>query len=671
MSDEDKEEGTNVYKMPETLLEWFQKQLSSSGISPQMADHAGLVLHTHDPLGIKIPYYDKFGDSVPGYFRLRVRDTDVPFAATYEERMRTKSKYLQEKGLGQLLYWPRFMGVDHAENLGDIHRPIYFVEGEKKALRLQAELSKLGIQGTVLGLPGIKLGKTIYKEISSLPFLVSKQGRRVVVAFDWNNPDAEAEAETRAAENRLIGYVRDLGAECQILRWAVSENELAEQKVDDWLVAGGDLMGAEEYSKDLEAGQSDLSAKLHEFNELYAVYSGKIILQDASHVELSGSQFHLQTADKYLWDETGNKPKRMQVSDIWLSWGQRTVVTGRTFFPPPIGQQPEKIVNGKINVSPKWPEHNDSPFEEYNHEPFDWLLRRFCENEEQFHWLRKHIAHTARRPTEGSSNAVVFADDGGTGKGLLFRTLRKLFGHFVVEIKDELTGRFNDRLAGRLIGLYDEPDYDRSENINIDKSTKRIVGNPYLSVEGKGLRPYTVENYLRLMVSMNLKFIGRISHHDRRWNYFTAAGKMTSTESADYTAWLKHPTCGAALTRWVYSIDISDFDSNVLGPVSKGRIEAIEHSSSVFAQFLEWEGLLERDVWSMAELNIMFTSFAPGYRRINPVALGIQFKTLLGEDSARVVKIGGKAQRLRAVRNVGSWIAKDASEWVKEHHRGR
>ena len=654
----------NVYRMPETLLDWYLKQLADSGITSEMADHAGISVHTSDPLGLCIQYYDRNGDSVPDYVRVRVRDTDVKFESTYEERQRKFSKYTQKKGLGQRLYWPRVKNVRHDLLGSDISTPLFVVEGEKKAIRVQAEL---GITASAIGIPGVLLGKSILQELSNLPLL----DRTVYLVFDWNNPDIEAEAETRKAESRLAAYLSNIGAKVFVLRW--QNPTKTEQKVDDWLQSGGNFTEALEYSKTVTIDQkSELVEILQEFNNLYGVYAGKIIMLNNPHIELSSSQFHVHTADKYLWDETGKKPKKVQVSDLWLSWNNRTMLEGRIFLPPPIGEPVVKIVDRHVNISPPWPKIEGDPLgDNKDYSLFISLLRRFSESENHFRWLSQHIAHAARYPTQGTSNGVVFADEGGTGKGLLFRTLRKLFGHLVVEIKDELTGRFNDRLAGKLIGLYDEPDYDRTENVNIDKNTKRIVGNQYLSVEGKGLRTYTVENYLRLFVSMNLKFLGRINRTDRRWNYFTSASRMSPHEANEYARWLDAPESAVALRNWVHDVDLEYFNPNVLGPISRGRQDAIGFAAGIFDEFLDWDRLAEREVWSNADLYIMFTNFAPSYRKVNPVSLGKQLNAMLGDHSSRTVKVNGAPVRLRAVRNVGDWMARDSIHWAEESLRGR
>ncbi len=159
---------------------------------------------THDLVGLQIRF-------------------DIPASITTKDGKRKKLRYLAPPDMELRVDFPEGLPADR----------IWIAEGSKKAdaLRSRGEYA--------LSVPGVWgwAGKVARKDLECL----SWQNREAVVCFD---SDAATNPHVRKAQNLLVRFLSDLGAQVKICLFEPSPDG---QKVgaDDWFAEGGTLSGLE------------------------------------------------------------------------------------------------------------------------------------------------------------------------------------------------------------------------------------------------------------------------------------------------------------------------------------------------------------------------------------------------------------------------------------------
>jgi len=627
-------------------LDWYIKQLQGSGISADLADFNNFELRAGH---YNMPYHDMDGE----YTRVSARRNH-----TDDKDHRYGREEGAGKGIPPTCYWPRHpaLTAPHAELLArDVMWPLWVVEGEKKALCLQDALIRGGLLGSVVSVPGVTNYGALQRETRHVYFKGGKLQRPVWIVFDWHHDNVMVQG----AEANLYDGLLGRGAEVRCLRWSATVQD-AEQKIDDYLVGGGSLLDALQYSAEHPAILPREDYRW--LNEHYAVLDGRVCKLAGSLVTLSKAEFLVDTAPLQELDKSGKQ--LVPVGQGWLTWKFRTAVTGRCVVIPHVGEEPVRVLDGKLNLTRRWPKM-EQIIEERSLDVLDDHLRRFCDTEAHWIWLRQHIAHMIRHPMETTSNAVALADEGGTGKGLLLSILARTLGDLFVLVGTELTTKFNEPLVGKLLAYYDEPPSDKWEGGVLDKATKKLVGNPRLTVEGKGTKQYEVDNRVRLWVTTNLQTVYGIPDNERRWNYFCGSEVLTAAQAKVLADLRDHEHCAERVVGWAMGVDLTGYDPMQRGPDSAARQAAVSASRGAVEFFLQECDDLDNgpDIWATGKLFELYRQFSGG--RIGGInGFSIELNRLLGADSARVIKVDGKAIRVRAIRNVEKWCRLASTDWA-------
>ena len=184
------------------------------------------------------------------------------------------------------------------------------------------------------------------------------------------------------------------------------------------------------------------------------------------------------------------------------------------------------------------------------------------------HWL----AHIFQKPEEKPSVAILMKSAEGTGKGTLYKLLKKILGSNANQVNGhyQLTGRFNSVIAGKLLIFGDE--VDLTSKAVFDKA-KGIISEPTISLELKGIDAEPIPNFARFIFAGNHGQILRAGTRERRFlviepsskkvddkKYFSELNALIDGDGASY--FLEH----------LMQIDISSFNP-YKAPVTKGLIE--------------------------------------------------------------------------------------------------
>lgn len=157
-------------------------------------------------------------------------------------------------------------------------------------------------------------------------------------------------------------------------------------------------------------------------------------------------------------------------------------------------------------------------------EPGDWSLFRdhiktvVCDGDpKMFAWLLAWMAAAVQRPGEPAEVAVAIRGGQGAGKGMFAREFGRLFGqHFVhLDSARHLTGNFNAHLHDACVVFADEAAWP-GDKAGLG-ALKRIITEPTIAIERKGVDVAVVKNVMHLILASNEDWVVPAGLDDRRF----------------------------------------------------------------------------------------------------------------------------------------------------------
>ena len=577
----------NTSCQPDTPLDWFLKKMKGSGITEDVAKTCGIVFHVTDSNNyFTIPYFDRNGVQTT---LTRTRNRFEEFEHTRGQSGGDfKGKYKQPKGSKNQLYWPPI--ADQNREFKDTLCPLIVCEGELKSIccKMHILAQGEGHEALVVGIPGTNGLKAVMQDLRTINMHGPNNTRRIAfIAIDWN-AKGKSKEDGAKLEFDLRKLLEEEGAKVVILRWELEEGDDREQKLDDWLVAGGDLGAAMRSSFEQRAKVDSVYQEHWDYlNSHYAIKDGKYIpLSDPSKLY---TQADLNTMENGVKIEYA-KNKFHKAHDIWAMQPKedRNEVDGYVFLPAPLGIEPERYVHDKgkrlLNTAPE-PSWRSPPWgvdEEPMIDPFLMLIERLCQ--EHSPWFLSFLAHMAQKPTERGNHIIVFKDGGGTGKSRLFEILDLVFGDYSGPIGSALTSNFNSQIEKLICAWWSDPVTKGGLNRDLESALKNFSGDSKLSVNHKYGAEYTVVGYGRLMIATN-KWLVPVDSKERRYTVF---GGLSPLDHHDARALMDWARSGGVeqIQLFLTSRDISEFDIYAPGPRTLQRLDMEQCSAHPLLRML-------------------------------------------------------------------------------------
>lgn len=589
-----------VASTAESSLEWYKKQLEASAITEPMAQYAGFKLMARQPFnGYEMPYFDVDGNQTAiSTFRRHITDE---YWAEYErlktlhledpkthEKPEKPVKCIRIKGVGsglELPYWPRVMNVDHRKNMHDLSTGILVTEGEKKALCAQAQMLKEGLPFSCVALNGVGKWRYFIDHFRSFGYTASAAGktvrRPIIIALDWNKENLDVQR----AEDSLYDFFASTGAVVTILRWPV-EAAAGEQKLDDYIAAGGSIMKAIEHSVELDLNPMNRRY----FSTRYAKFEGGILrFSDAT--ILTTTQFTNQYSHlNSIVQGRNGRASRVYHAKEWLDHPYVPVIT-RTFFEPwgifELNREVPDVRGTEFNLFNGWgcaPAEGDIT-------PFLNLLDNLFPDPAHKEWVMTWIAHLVQRPQELCATYLALSSMiHGTGKGLFARTLRLIVSdrYCVSGTKEAWTGRFNGEWEGKLLVLTDELLMDKAEERRrMGEKVKSMVGNPVVSLERKGATAIEHHNHLRFIFTGNSEKIAHLDPLDRRAGVFESQKRLDPSAGEAYDSWLRNPPTRSYLLGYFGILPLNGWNPGAPAIKTLAREASIQSSLGPLGAFIE------------------------------------------------------------------------------------
>ena len=153
-------------------------------------------------------------------------------------------------------------------------------------------------------------------------------------------------------------------------------------------------------------------------------------------------------------------------------------------------------------------------------------------DQEAFEYILNWTAWALQNPGKPAEVVLVFKGGRGTGKGLFGRVLRDVFGQHGRHISSatHLAGRFNAHFADTAFLFADEAFWPGDKSA--EGSLKRMITEPTLFIERKGVDAYEVANALKIMMASNEAWVVPAGMDERRFAVFEVSEEFK--QSAEY-----------------------------------------------------------------------------------------------------------------------------------------
>jgi len=214
--------------------------------------------------------------------------------------------------------------------------------------------------------------------------------------------------------------------------------------------------------------------------------------------------------------------------------------------------------------------------------PFVAFMERFIPDAGERSWLLDWMAHKQAHPAIPGTSIFFVADDEasvdkgtfGTGRGLLSRIVRKLYGEQYCRAQSfgmldgtSSQAQFNDWLHGSVLVTVDEAKtsktaYRRGERNAAYEVLKDLVDPaPKLHrFNGKNRQAFDGMSYCSVWVFTNHGDALMIPEHDRRFTILRNGRAITPDEVKAIVAWMETPGAIASLSAALAARDLTGFD---------------------------------------------------------------------------------------------------------------
>lgn len=219
-----------------------------------------------------------------------------------------------------------------------------------------------------------------------------------------------------------------------------------------------------------------------------------------------------------------------------------------------------------------------------------------------YEYLMKWLAHLVQKPWERPLTGISIIGGQGTGKGIFIDIIARMLGgrrnaNTTASAKD--TKSFNTAVGSKLLVVFDEAtfsgDHEQSDFM------KKLVTEPFVRIEPKGIDAYEVANYARCFItSNNMESSTPADIGARRWliieckndldqKVLATLATAIGNNGEDKKGAIKNFVNG--LMFHLKNLDITDFNPQLLPEQTTGMQTKIHNqykTDPVFAFLIEW-----------------------------------------------------------------------------------
>lgn len=222
-------------------------------------------------------------------------------------------------------------------------------------------------------------------------------------------------------------------------------------------------------------------------------------------------------------------------------------------------------------------------------------------SEREFQWLLSWMAHLVQHPDQKPCTAVVLRGAKGAGKDTVGHYLGALFPrhHVTMSQPEHLTGRFNAHMETAILIHLEEGYW--AGNHAAEGVLKNLITCQSLEIERKGIDPYKIDHFGRLLITSNADWVVPATPGERRFFVLDVSPAHAKDTAYFGAIWKEHANGGAgALLHFLQSFDLSGFD--VRNPpetaaLTQQKLEGLRNVEAWWHDRLS-EGTLSNDEFS-------------------------------------------------------------------------
>lgn len=563
-------------KSTQAFSEEAAEKLESSGLTVEQAAALGMysvgnaaTIHQYFEAlpALVIPYFgidgkpQKAHPAWPEFYRARYLGADHSFAAMTGEKPK---RYAQPGNTGVCAYFPQL--ADWKAIAADVNEGLLITEGELKAAKATAD----GFP--TIGLGGVYNFRSAKQGIFFLPELEAFEWarRKVTIIYD---SDYQTNANVCAAINVLAEELSERGALVYVgLLENIFDEEDSKTGLDDFLVE----RGSDALEKVLaDAEPLTMSRRLWAMNEevVYVEDPGYVIAQKSGQIlPVNNFTAHSRWA-------TAHTPERKIKADgslsvvkapaaaAWLKWPLRESVAKLTYAPG----EPRFTERNGVAMYNRWKGWGVEP-KKGDIKPYLELLKFVFDGVEKEHleWFLDWCAYPIKYPgTKLFSACLIHGRRTGTGKTLLFYTLKRIYGENFIKIKNEdlfQSWWYENKqfVLGDEISGTDK----RSES----DALKTIITQEEVNINVKYIPQFSIPDVMNYGFTSNHADAMFLEDEDRRYfiHEVPHAEPLPEAFYKSYDAWLNGDG-PAALMYWFLERDLSDFNPKGPAPRTAAR----------------------------------------------------------------------------------------------------
>ncbi|MDN3719448.1 DUF5906 domain-containing protein [Roseibium salinum] len=228
-----------------------------------------------------------------------------------------------------------------------------------------------------------------------------------------------------------------------------------------------------------------------------------------------------------------NKPTQVMTSDgkiktitwskRWEGERHRRQFDGIEFFPNPDGAS---ATRGYLNL---WQGYSVDPNPRAGRWTVlkDHMLTNICDGDrELFNWVFGWFAHMMQRPRERPGTALVVRGLMGTGKSIMGEVMGSLIAPHFFQVDDPryITGQFNAHMSACLLLQAEEAVWAGDKVA--EGRLKGLITSKTQMIESKGVDPYRLDNFVRIMMTSNEDWVVPAGKDERRYCVLDCASNV-------------------------------------------------------------------------------------------------------------------------------------------------
>ncbi|MDO5630527.1 MAG: DUF5906 domain-containing protein [Paracoccus sp. (in: a-proteobacteria)] len=279
----------------------------------------------------------------------------------------------------------------------------------------------------------------------------------------------------------------------------------------------------------------------------------RIIIENGGDYEVfNDTELHKMNANRRVKVPGTNRSE--PVTAAWMRHPQRREYRGGLVF------NPKETPVGAYNIWRGWAVQPDPDAS------CDLFLAHvrdvICDGSERdYHWLLGWMAHLVQHPEQKPGTAVVLRGAKGAGKDTVGHYLGALFPrhHVTLSQPEHLTGRFNAHMETAIL-IHLEEGYWAGDH-RAEGVLKNLITCQSLEIERKGIDPYKIDHFGRLLITSNAEWVVPATPGERRFFVLDVSPAHAKDTAYFGAIWKEQANGGAgALLHFLQSFDLSDFD---------------------------------------------------------------------------------------------------------------